>query len=904
MSADPYSNSAPVLVVGDALQWIRRLHRHTGGFVQVCSASTVNGGRDDWDGNVVNLKDGAAHDKLALYLQRRDTAGATGLYVRQTSMSRIPDSGRGTVADTLALPGLWLDGDTDSPAHKHVACDGGEACQHPQDPVRPYGTDGFKRKHARRVLPLPADAATVWAIVAEAGYKLPTQMQDTGNGVYGHWMLDEPRICTPSKTGPEAALSDRFHQQLKAAAARLDLHYGPLADLPRVLRLPGSVNRKPGTPGGARPSVLTEGGSDRGFTWAELEEMVELAEARTTAAEGVRTVYTPSGQGKDDAVRTADATGGRHTATGAARPKLEQDNSPIDDFNRRADWLRDILAPAGWREAARIGAEVRVTRPGKEVADGHSATINATGVDTLHVFSSDAAPFEADTNYTKAGAWRELHHGGGHGDPEWVATNRDLRRMGYGDPLPPRSAPGQKNAGGGDATGSADNPDTARPALLPTLPEEFWAAREYLTQIREFAHSWGVSADVVFTSALARLSGMVPYTCRVRTGIKNRRGASLNLFVAVYDGSGAGKSSSVSISSDLIELHEPDGEFVDGVSIGSGQGIPELFIEEVEVEISAPPQELGPNERPRRGKTEKRRVQTKHNAYIYVDEGGALTALMTQQGSVLGATLRTAAMGGTLGQANATKDRYRHVPEGSYSLGMVVGFQPSTVDGLLSEHEVVAGTPQRFLWVSAADPNIPELADEVDNLIRWDPTALRGGMGLAPSIKTRLRAESVARGRGELVVDTLDAHKPIMLVKLAGLLAILDKRTEVEESDWALAETVWANSVAVRTAIQEESRDTLRKRAQEKTASRTAQEVSVQRALREDADDTLQRVAKVIARCVHKAGADGLTRGYARRSLNSRDHPRFAEGLALAAEADWVVLDGQRITPGDSMPVD
>lgn len=424
------NHQAPQLDVDAAIEWIRLLHRDTGGLVGVNSAGLRDDTRKDWAGTFHDLTTPGADDSIAEYLDRRDTIGVTGIYLGQVSVQERPAAGERTkAADAYRLASLWADGDTASPAHKHIECPGGADCTH--------GVDGAPGPHRAARYPLPADAAAMWAIVDEAGYSPPTARQDTGNGVYGHWLLDVPQECTGGKAGPQGLLSDRFHRQLRAAAARLGLHYGPLADLARVLRLPGTLNRKEGTPNGVAMSRLTSV-TDRRYTWAQMVAMVEAAEARTAAA------TRPAPAQPTPAVPAVD------------RPRLVQANSPIDDFNARADWLTDILEPAGWQLAMTVGHELRVTRPGKDITAGWSATVGNSAADTMHVFSSDAAPFEADENYTKAGAWRELHHGGADGDPTWSATNRDLRAMGYGDPLPARERP--------------------EPSLSPTPPDgDLWA---------------------------------------------------------------------------------------------------------------------------------------------------------------------------------------------------------------------------------------------------------------------------------------------------------------------------------------------------------------------------------------------------------------------------------------------
>jgi hypothetical protein len=121
--------------------------------------------------------------------------------------------------------------------------------------------------------------------------------------------------------------------------------------------------------------------------------------------------------------RTADQAGGR----------------PGDDFNERADWLADVLGPYGWELHHEVGGTLYVTRPGKSVREGHSATIGHSkdGVERLYVFSADAAPFELEKPYTKFAAWALLNHGG-----DYQAAARELGRIGYGTKqLAPASSP-------------------------------------------------------------------------------------------------------------------------------------------------------------------------------------------------------------------------------------------------------------------------------------------------------------------------------------------------------------------------------------------------------------------------------------------------------------------------------
>jgi hypothetical protein len=217
------------------------------------------------------------------------------------------------------------------------------------------------------------------------------------------------------------------------------------------------------------------------------------------------------------------------------------------------------------------------------------------------------------------------------------------------------------------------------------LPEEFWAGREVFQRIRAAAHARCASADAVLLMVLARLAAMKPHAIRVAT---HRGFAVLNLFIAVIGDSGGGKSCAQGTAADL--LRPPSGlDFLDAVPVGSGEGIAEAF--------------MGMEGTP------KKKVQVRHNALFYVDEGAVLAKLAERSGSTLGETLRRGFGGEALGQSNATADRSRLVPYHSYSLGLIVGFQPDAALHLLSEASL--GGPQRFLWARAEDPWIPDHAE-------------------------------------------------------------------------------------------------------------------------------------------------------------------------------------------------
>ena len=97
---------------------------------------------------------------------------------------------------------------------------------------------------------------------------------------------------------------------------------------------------------------------------------------------------------------------------------------PGDDFNKRANW-RDILEPHGWTQVYERDGVGCWRRPGKDA--GISATTDYMGSGVLYVFSTNAAPFDADTSFSKFGAYTALEH-----DGDYSKAARGLRLAGFG----------------------------------------------------------------------------------------------------------------------------------------------------------------------------------------------------------------------------------------------------------------------------------------------------------------------------------------------------------------------------------------------------------------------------------------------------------------------------------------
>jgi hypothetical protein len=83
---------------------------------------------------------------------------------------------------------------------------------------------------------------------------------------------------------------------------------------------------------------------------------------------------------------------------------------PGDHYNATGCW-RELLSKHGWQIHHEQGDEIFWTRPGKDPAEGLSASTNYNGSNLLYVWST-STPFESERSYDLFGAVAVLEHGG------------------------------------------------------------------------------------------------------------------------------------------------------------------------------------------------------------------------------------------------------------------------------------------------------------------------------------------------------------------------------------------------------------------------------------------------------------------------------------------------------------
>ncbi|WP_165800793.1 bifunctional DNA primase/polymerase [Mycobacterium kansasii] len=429
------------------------------------------------------------------------------------------------------------------------------------------------------------------------------------------------------------------------------------------------------------------------------------------------------------------------------------------------------------------------------------------------------------------------------------------------------------------------------------LPEEFWSAHPALSHIRAFAHYGVNSADAVLGAVLARLSAHLDPCVRIDTGVK--RPLPPNMFVGIVGSAGTGKSSAYHASADLLafeygnlldnDLIARADEVPPELPVGSGPGVAEAFMGTV-------PDPADPTM-----KTKVRR-QVRHKVLFHSDEGAGLVSgiLDNKRGQDIGPTLRAAWTGAVLGQANASAERTRQVRD--YAVGLCVGFQLEALAALSTEEQLEYGTPQRFVYVSATDPSIPDDAPD-------DPGPLTVRLPHRPmrydtELRDRARREALARARGDADEggdnDPMNAHRPALVARCAALLVILcdPGRTEVNADDAALAEMLLDTSARLHAVAMEWRRERETAERERQLQGRIREHVATAVALDQRGDDMARLGDRILAYVddaggsVQWAGKSGLRRA----KFNHADRALADAALARLTNEDGPLLrDGNTV---------
>jgi Arc/MetJ-type ribon-helix-helix transcriptional regulator len=257
----------------------------------------------------------------------------------------------------------------------------------------------------------------------------------------------------------------------------------------------------------------------------------------------------------------------------------------------------------------------------------------------------------------------------------------------------------------------------------------------------------------------------------------------------------------------------------------------------------------------------------------------------------------------------------RAVPAGTYSVGLLAAFQPEALGPLFED--LAVGTPSRFLYLAGSDPTLPDdpppwpggLAFELPDLAGAQTMLFalrRQHLRIVDPVAAEIRAADLARQRGAGDADPWHAHRNLLRLKVAALLAILDGRLMANEEDWGLAGLMVDTSDAVRQAVQDQLGDEEQRR-ESQTATRLARRAVTTEATLDN--HRTQDAAKRLWQMATKwPGAK--TPGQARVGLAGAQRAYYEAARDHAVDAGWIEVRGEagqgsdkvRLWPGANRP--
>lgn len=337
-----------------------------------------------------------------------------------------------------------------------------------------------------------ADAAAIGRTLT------PTWTIHTGNGLQLLYALDEPV--------PAADWQPWLDRIKRLAHDMTDGRADPAVfDVPRIMRLPGTVNCK----GGERRPVVIEHHDPNAEGWSLYELDTKLPPTPVPERASTPAVVNRAGA----LARPGDDYSAEQIAVAGSPnidPALGVDPSQPGDAH-----LISLLERAGWRLWRRHGRPPEVrrhpddgrfvfdwVRPGKNPDDGPSATLNWVAPGILHVFSSADPVLPAGT-YDPFGILARTVYGG-----DFTAAAEALAAKGYGTAVEPLGhLPELTDRGVETDFTEATNGDLIYASGIGWLE---WDGRRYAhdEEGHALARRLNSYTDALYAEALARLAAV------------------------------------------------------------------------------------------------------------------------------------------------------------------------------------------------------------------------------------------------------------------------------------------------------------------------------------------------------------------------------------------------------------
>jgi putative DNA primase/helicase len=339
-----------------------------------------------------------------------DAQAETGIYARMTTVTDLPEEGRGGVDLSSHFLGFWTDLDFASTGHK-----GGN---------------------------LPPSPEAADAVYEKTGLPAPSIRVMSGGGLYHHVLLDMPLdIRDPALRAELAELSRRWQALVESAAKSMGYAYGRgVGDLARILRVPGTVNRKDPS----NPRMATATYTDRRYTLPELRSALEAGERNLLPEKRFIAPEKPS--------RLSVSRDGGTAFNG--QPALPE------DVQGRLKWLVDRFSA--------------VPEGGDHEYDGRNHALNKlAGFAYQYAYAGQLDPDAVTETFREAALESGLERF------ETESTLRSARRYGENNPraweAPGPTAGRPATPGSGQQPGTTDNGGTGLPKGYlppPYIPDE------------------------------------------------------------------------------------------------------------------------------------------------------------------------------------------------------------------------------------------------------------------------------------------------------------------------------------------------------------------------------------------------------------------------------------------------
>jgi hypothetical protein len=531
--------------------------------------------------------------------------------------------------------------------------------------------------------------------------------------------------------------------------------------------------------------------------------------------------------------------------------------SYLDQARAAMPTMREVLERYDWQFHHQDADYIYMTRPGKDVREGVSATINAR--DRLFVHSTNAQPVPASPGRTTYSVIDVLAFYEGVDGGEIVRQYK---------PSTPRS----------------------EPAADLYLPGDFWSAAPWLSKLRDAALARMIAPETVLGAFLSAYSATIPMSIKVPAIVAAE--APLNYYTCLVGPSGSGKSAAATLASQLLGFSRTQFPHVLlNQGLRSGEGLVTLAV--LPSSKSKDGVVLEPSYR--------------NGIQITFDEGEGAARQAERLGSSTLSYLCSAWSGPNTMIGGAKASGVEGFPADLVRISVQMGTQPGVAGALFTGGAAAQGFPQRFVYFATDNPVVLSLSTEPRRHERLEPLEVRmwphqtyGRDPIEMAYGPEMEREILIQHRGRIAGEgeSLDGHKGNLKLRTAALLALASGSVVVGNDSWNLAGQIETASRSVRRMLVASIGN-----IKQETA-RAAGELDAVRIEGRDsrwARGKAERLARWMSEATPSAD-DGFARKELKARFNTGERKRLDEIIDCARSFGWVIHRDGRYFVGPSKP--